>query len=52
MKAVAIWRALDTNSHAALVKLYCKRAGFTDVRIDLLADGRTGDALVSVTARA
>ena len=52
MKAVAIWRALDTNGHAALVKLYCKRAGFTDVRIDLLADGRTGDALVSVTARA
>ncbi len=51
MKAIAIWRALDTNGHAALVKLYCERAGFTDVRIDLLADGRTGDPLVAVTAR-
>ena len=51
MKAVAIWRALDTNGHAALVKLYCERAGFRDVRVDLLADGRTGDPLVAVTAR-
>jgi len=52
MKAVAIWRALDTSGHAALVKLYCERAGFKDVRVDLLADGRTGDPLVAVTARA
>lgn len=52
MKAVAIWRALDTNGHAALVKLYCERAGFTDVRVALLADGRTSDPLVAVTARA
>ena len=51
MKAVAIWRALDTNGHAALVRLYCERAGFTDVRVDLLADGRTGNPLVAVTAR-
>lgn len=52
MKAVAIWRALDTNGHAALVKLYCERAGFTDVRVDLLADGRASDPMVAVTARA
>jgi hypothetical protein len=52
MKAVAIWRALETNGHAALVKLYCERAGFDDVRVDLLADGRSGDPLVAVTARA
>ncbi len=52
MKAVSIWRALDTNGHAALVKLYCERAGFTDVRVDLLADGRASDPLVAVTARA
>jgi hypothetical protein len=51
MKAVAIWRALDTNGHAALVKLYCERAGFNDVRVDLLADGRTSDPLVAVKAR-
>ena len=52
MKAIAIWRALDTSGHAALVKLYCERAGFTDVRVDLLADGRASDPLVAVTARA
>ena len=52
MKAVAIWRALDTNGHAALVKLYCERAGFTDVRVDMLADGRSSDPLVAVSARA
>ena len=51
-KAVAIWRRLDTNGHAALVKLYCERAGFRDVRVDLLANGRSGDPLVTVTARA
>lgn len=51
-KAVAIWRALDTSGHAALVKLYCERAGFTDVRVDLLADGRSSDPLVAVSARA
>lgn len=52
MKAVAIWHALDANGHAALVKLYCERAGFTAVQVRLLADGRTGDPLVAVTARA
>jgi ubiquinone/menaquinone biosynthesis C-methylase UbiE len=52
MKAVAIWRALDTNGHAALVKLYFERTGFNDVRVDLVADGRRGDPLVAVTARA
>jgi SAM-dependent methyltransferase len=52
MKAVAIWRALDTNGHAALVKLYCERAGFKNVQVDLLADGRAGDPLVAVTGRA
>lgn len=50
MKAIAIWRALDTSSHAALVKLYCERAGLTNVRVDLLADGTSGDPLVAVTA--
>ena len=51
-KAVAIWRALDTSGHAALVKLYFERAGFTDVQVDLLADGRASDPLVAVTGRA
>ena len=52
MKAVAIWRALNTNGHAALVKLYLERAGFNDVRVDMLVDGRSSDPLVAVTGRA
>ena len=51
-KAVEVWRALDTSGHAALVKLYLERAGFTDVQVGLLADGRTGDPLVAATGRA
>jgi hypothetical protein len=51
-KAIAIWRALDTSGHAALVKLYFERAGFSDVTVNLLADGRIGDPLVAVTGRA
>ena len=51
-KAVAIWRALDISGHAALVKLYFERAGFADMAVDMLADGRHGDPLVAVTGRA
>lgn len=51
-KAVAIWRALDTNGHAALIRLYLERAGFAEIAIDVLADGRTSDPLVAVTGRA
>ena len=51
-KAVAIWHALDTNGHAALIRLYLDRAGFSAVQADLLADGRVGDPLVAVTGRA
>ncbi|WP_426162778.1 class I SAM-dependent methyltransferase [Sandarakinorhabdus sp. DWP1-3-1] len=51
-KAVAIWQALDTSGHAALVQLYLDRAGFGATTIDVLADGRTSDPLVVVTGRA
>lgn len=51
-KAVEVWRSLDISGHAALVKLYLERAGFTDVQVGLLADGRTGDPLVAATGRA
>lgn len=51
-KAVEVWRALDINGHAALVKLYLERAGFTDIQVGLLADGRTSDPLVAATGRA
>ena len=51
-KAVEVWRALDTSGHAALVKLYLERAGFTDVKVALLTDGRTGDPLAAATGDA
>ena len=51
-KAVAIWRALDTGGHAALIRLYLERAGFASVQVAVLADGRTSDPLVAVTGRA
>ena len=51
-KAVAIWRALDTDGHAALVRLYLERAGFADVTAEVLTDGRSGDPLVAVIGRA
>lgn len=51
-KAVAIWRALDLNGHAALVDLYMQRAGFASVAVRGLADGRHGDPLVAVIGTA
>jgi SAM-dependent methyltransferase len=51
-KAVEVWRSLDISGHAALVKLYLEQAGFTDVQVGLLADGRTSDPLVAATGRA
>jgi len=51
-KAVAIWRSLDSDGHAALVRLYLERAGFTRVGAELLADGRSSDPLIAVTGRA
>jgi SAM-dependent methyltransferase len=51
-KAVAIWRALDTSGHAALVRLYAERAGFASSEARVLADGRRSDPLVAVVARA
>jgi hypothetical protein len=51
-KAVAIWRALDTPGHAALVRLYLERAGFGEVTARLLKDGRASDPLVAVIGHA
>jgi SAM-dependent methyltransferase len=47
-KAVAIWRALDMNGQAALIRLYLEKAGFHYVQTHLLADGRSGDPLIAV----
>ena len=51
-KAVAIWRALDMNGQAALIRLYLEKAGFHAVGTHVLADGGRGDPLVAVEARA
>jgi hypothetical protein len=51
-KAVAIWRALDISGHAALVRLYLERAGFSEVAAELLCNGREGDPLVAMIGRA
>jgi SAM-dependent methyltransferase len=51
-KAVAIWRSLDTKGHAALVRLYLERAGFGEVTVEVLADGRASDPLVALIGRA
>lgn len=51
-KAVAIWLSLDLNGHAALIRLYLERAGFSDVTPELLKDGRGSDPLVAMIGRA
>ena len=51
-KAVAIWRALDTAGHAALVRRYLENAGFDEIEGHVLRDGRTSDPLIAVTGRA
>jgi SAM-dependent methyltransferase len=51
-KAVAIWRALDLNGHAALVHLYMDRAGFSPIAVQALANGSQCDPLVAVIGRA
>jgi ubiquinone/menaquinone biosynthesis C-methylase UbiE len=48
-KAVAVWRALEMQGHASLVRLYLETARFLDVTASLLADGRLGDPLVAIT---
>ncbi len=50
-KAVAIWRSLGEEGHAALVRLYLERAGFAEVSAKALQDGRRSDPLVVVTGR-
>ena len=50
-KAVAVWRALDGAGHAQLVDLYLRGAGFADVSVHRLLDGRTSDPLTVVVGR-
>ena len=50
-KAVAIWRSLDAQGHASLVRLYLERAGFRDVNAEVLRDGSESDPLIAITGR-
>ena len=50
-KAVAIWRSLDAQGHAALVRLYFERAGFREISAEVLRDGSGSDPLIAVTGR-
>jgi SAM-dependent methyltransferase len=51
-KAVAIWRSLDLQGHAALIKLYLERAGFGNLAVEVLSSGMDGDPLIAVTGHA
>jgi hypothetical protein len=51
-KAVAVWRNSGPQSHARLVDLYLRAAGFTDVEIHPLLDGRNSDPMTAVVGRA
>ena len=50
-KAVAIWRSLDPRGQATLVHLYLERAGFRDIRAEVLRDGSESDPLIAITGR-
>jgi hypothetical protein len=50
-KAVAVWRRLNGDGHARLVSHYLERAGFADMGIEVLADGRSSDPLTVVIGR-
>ena len=50
-KAVAIWRSLDAHGHVALVRLYFERAGFSDIRAEVLRDGSESDPLLAIMGR-
>ena len=50
-KAVAVWQALDDRGHAVLVERYLRAAGFAEVEIHPLVDGRASDPLIAVVGR-
>ena len=51
-KAVAVWLRLDDGGHARLVELYLQEAGFAEVAVHVLSDGRMCDPMIAVVGRA
>ena len=47
-KAVAVWHGLNGEGRARLVAGYCAQAGFSEICIQVLADGMQGDPLTAV----
>jgi hypothetical protein len=50
-KAVAIWLNLGPQAHARLVEIYLRTAGFADVQVHRLTDGRYSDPMTAVVGR-
>jgi len=50
-KAVAIWLNLGPRDHARLVDIYLRTAGFAEVQVHALRDGRTSDPMTAVVGR-
>jgi hypothetical protein len=51
-KAVAVWLRLNDDGHATLVELYMQAAGFKDVEVRILSDGRVCDPMYAVVGQA
>jgi hypothetical protein len=51
-KAVRVWLSLDGRGHARLVALYMERAGFTELEVAPLLDGRWSDPMTAVIGTA
>jgi hypothetical protein len=53
-KAIAIWRALDDQGHAALVERYLQHAGFAPIETRILAEWieDVSDPMIAVLGRA
>ena len=50
-KAVAVWRNVGPQSHARLIDLYLRAAGFAEVEMRPLLDGRRSDPMTVVVGR-
>jgi len=50
-KAVAVWRNVGPQSHARLIDLYLRAAGFAEVEMRPLLDGRHSDPMTVVMGR-
>jgi SAM-dependent methyltransferase len=51
-KAVAIWRALDDGGHAQLVELHLRRAGFSNIDVEVLVNDGRSDPMIAVIGTA